>query len=103
MDEDSKTISDFIDILKRRKVSLILPAVVIFAIAVAVVLVMPRTYRSMSTILIEEQAVPREFVAAAVTSYAEQRLQSVNQRIMSSARLQSFIERFNLYTDLRRK
>ncbi len=40
---------------------------------------------------------------ATVTSYAEQRLQSINQRIMSSTRLLEVINRFGLYQDLRDK
>ena len=36
---------------------------------------------------------------ATVTSYAEQRLQSINQRIMSSSRLMEIIQRFGLYKE----
>jgi polysaccharide chain length determinant protein (PEP-CTERM system associated) len=38
-----------------------------------------------------------------VTSYAEQRLQTINQRIMSTPRLTEIINRFNLYADKREK
>jgi polysaccharide chain length determinant protein (PEP-CTERM system associated) len=38
-----------------------------------------------------------------VTSYAEQRIQSSTQRIMSSTRLIEIINRFNLYADLRER
>ena len=40
---------------------------------------------------------------ATVTSYAEQRLQSINQRIMSSSRLLEIINKFNLYADKRNR
>jgi polysaccharide chain length determinant protein (PEP-CTERM system associated) len=53
--------------------------------------------------LIEEQEIPAEFVAATVTSYAEQRLQQINQRIMSTTRLLEIIDRFDLYKKIRRK
>ena len=58
---------------------------------------------SHSTILIEDQEIPREFVATTVTSYAEQRLQSINQRVMSSTKLMEIINRFNLYQELKNK
>ena len=52
-------------------------------------------------ILIEEQEIPSDFVKATVTSYAEQRLQSINQRLMSSNRLLDIIDRLDLYADMR--
>ena len=38
-----------------------------------------------------------------VTSFVEQRLQSINQRIMSTTRLLEIIDRFNLYANERRR
>ena len=70
-------------------------------LSVIIAFAWPPTYRSTSTILIEEQEIPREYVMATVSSYAEQRLQTINQRIMSSTRLTEVINRFNLYADLK--
>ena len=103
MDAEVITIQDLRAILKRRKKALILPALIIFAIAVVVAMALPSIYRSTATILIEQQEIPREYVMSMVTSYAEQRIQSITQRIMSSARLVEIINRFNLYADLRNK
>ena len=103
METEVKTIQDFRAILKRRRGHLVLPALIIFVIAAVVAFALPPIYRSTATILIEEQEIPREYVMSMVTSYAEQRLQSSNQRIMSSTRLIEIINRFNLYADLRRK
>ena len=82
--EETATVHDLLAILKRRKWSLVLPAVVVFLIALIAVVVISPTYRSTSTILIEEQELPREFVATTISGFAEQRLQMINQRIMSS-------------------
>jgi polysaccharide chain length determinant protein (PEP-CTERM system associated) len=103
MDEGLMTIDDYLEIVKRRKWNLILPAVVVFVLSALVALLLPSVYKSTATILIEEQEIPADFVKAAVTSYAEQRMQSINQRIMSSNRLLEIINRFNLYQDLRDK
>ena len=92
---------DFLDILKRRKWSLILPALFIILIGIGVALGLPSIYQSTSTILIEEQDVPANFVMTTVTSYVEQRLQSINARIMSYASLADIIERLNLYPEYR--
>ena len=94
---------DYLAIISRRKWSLIIPTLAIFFMAVAVALLLPSVFRSEATILIEEQEVPEDFVRAPVTSYAEQRLQMINQRIMSSVRLMEIIERFGLYKELQDK
>jgi polysaccharide chain length determinant protein (PEP-CTERM system associated) len=103
--EHNKTITfkDFVAIVKRRRWALIVPAIAVFLLSVVVIMVWEPVYRSTSTILIEEQEIPREYVMATVTSYAEQRLQSINQRIMSSSRLLEIINRFNLYADKRNR
>ncbi len=103
MEEEVKTIRDYFDIVKRRKWALVFPACVILFLAFIITLILPPVFRSMSTILIEEQDIPPEYVKTTVSGYAEQRLQSISQRIMSSQRLVEVINRFNLYRDLRRK
>ncbi len=98
-----KQLSDYIDVVLRRKWYLILPIVIIFAISLVAAVVWPRTYRSTITILIEEQEIPRDFVITTVTGFVEQRLQSINQRIMSTTRLLEIINHFGLYAELKRK
>ncbi|HUI66721.1 MAG TPA: Wzz/FepE/Etk N-terminal domain-containing protein [Nitrospirota bacterium] len=99
--EESKItgIRDIVSIVKRRRWALSVPTFVILLLAALVLHFWKPVYRSTSTILIEEQEISREYVMAAVTSYAEQRLQQINQRIMSSSRLLDIIHRFNLYAD----
>ncbi len=101
MTPGTMTMNDYVLILKRRKWSLILPALIIFAISVMIAVALPPIYKSTSTILIEEQEIPANFVMATVTSFVEQRLQSIHQRIMSTSRLIDIIKRFNLYSDLK--
>jgi succinoglycan biosynthesis transport protein ExoP len=98
---DAQSIADVFQILRRRKWSLILTALIIFLTAAAVALLLAPVYRSSSTILIEEQGIPAEFVKATVTSYAEERIQTIKARIMSFTRLSDLVNRFNLYPDLR--
>lgn len=102
MGENSMTLNDFLDIVKRRKNFIIWPALAIFFTAVLVAFLIPPTYRSTSTILIEAQDIPREYVMSTVTSYAEERLQTINQRIMSTTRLMELINQFNLYANVRK-
>jgi polysaccharide chain length determinant protein (PEP-CTERM system associated) len=97
------SLKEFLGIASRRRWSLILPLLTIVVLAAAVAFLMPSVYRATATILIEEQEIPADFVTATVTSYAEQRLQQINQRIMSSTRLIEVIDQFGLYHKMRRQ
>ncbi|RJR22843.1 MAG: chain-length determining protein [Nitrospiraceae bacterium] len=102
MEQNSSiNVEDVLGIIRRRRWGLIVPAVAVLLISVVVLVAWAPVYRSTSTILIEDQEISRDYVMATVTSYAEQRLQTINQRIMSSARLLEIINRFNLYADKR--
>ena len=62
MEQDVKSLGDVIAIVKRRKNYLIWPAVGVFVLSAIIAFAWPPTYRSTSTILIEEQEIPREYV-----------------------------------------
>ncbi|MFH1984408.1 MAG: GNVR domain-containing protein [Pseudomonadota bacterium] len=101
--EQVNSLNDYIGIARRRIKSLLLPALSVMVIAAAVALLLPSIFRSSATILIEEQEIPADFVMATVTSFVEQRIQQINQRIMSTTRLLEVINQFGLYADLREK
>ena len=103
MGQEVKTAQDFFDILKRRKRGIVITAATIFVISAITAFLIPPHYRSSSTILIEDQEVPRDFVNTTVTSFADQRLQTINQRIMGTDKLLEIIRKFNLYPELKVK
>jgi polysaccharide biosynthesis transport protein len=102
MQEDLASIQDYFSIIERRKWSLVVPALLVFATALIAAFTLPPIYRSTSTILIEAQEIPREFVASTVTGFADQRLQMINQRVMISTKLLDIVKRFNLYPEERK-
>ena len=101
MEQTAMTPGELLAIVRRRKKSLILPAIAVFILAGLVALLLPPIYRSTATILIEEQEIPTDFVMTTVTSFAEQRIQQINQRIMSFTRQLEIIQRFGLYPELK--
>jgi polysaccharide biosynthesis transport protein len=72
-------------------------------VTVLLALLLPPTYRAMATILIEQQEIPQDLVRSVITSFADQRVQIISQRVMTTQNLLSLIERYNLYQDLREK
>jgi polysaccharide biosynthesis transport protein len=93
----------FIAILKMRKKALIISALSVLGVTILVVALLPSIYESSSTILIEEQQIPQDFVRSTVTGFADQRIQSLTQQILSRVKLWEIINQFNLYPDLRDK
>jgi succinoglycan biosynthesis transport protein ExoP len=71
--------------------------------AACAALLWPPTYRSIGTILIEQQELPSDLVQSTITSFADQRIQVISQRVMTTDNLLRIVERYNLYPDLRRK
>jgi succinoglycan biosynthesis transport protein ExoP len=101
MQQTDMTPLDYLAILKRRKWSLMLPAGLVFLLAVLVAVLLPSIYRSEATILIEAQEIPANFVESTVTSYVEQRIQTINQRIMSFSTLLKIINDHGLYPEMK--
>src|SRR4051812_30865431 len=65
--------------------------------AVAIALMWPPIYQSTATILIEEPDVPRDLIKSTVSTYADQRLQVIEQRVMTNQNLSDIIDRFGLF------
>lgn len=103
MEENILTPTDYFSILRRRKWALLVPFLLIVAVAAAVALLLPSVYMSTSTILIEQREIPAEYVTTSMTTYAEQRIQSINQRVLTSSKLLELINQFDLYTELKKK
>lgn len=102
-DENEKGLSDYLDILRRRKYYFILTFPVLAAIAIAIAMSLPPIYRSQGVILIETQEIPTDLVRSTVTSYAEQQIQVIQQRVLTTALIQEAIQKHNLYPELRQK
>lgn len=103
MENSNIQLRDIVSIVKKRKLSLIIPFFTILIIAAATSLFLPPIYISSSTILIEDQEIPTEYVQTTVTSYVEKRLQEIKQKIMSTTRLQEVIDKYGLYVDFKKR
>jgi polysaccharide biosynthesis transport protein len=83
----------------RYSFALVTGALALLTVIVAVA--WPPTYRTGATILIEQQEIPQELVRSAITSFADQRIQIISQRVMTTQNLISLIERYDLYPKIR--
>jgi succinoglycan biosynthesis transport protein ExoP len=82
---------------KRRRKPMLIAFGVGLLIAILLALLLPPRYQSTGTILIEQQELPSDLVRSTVTSYADQRVQVISQRVMTTQNLLSIIRRYDLY------
>jgi uncharacterized protein involved in exopolysaccharide biosynthesis len=93
---------DYFKILKRRRKFFIIPFVVFALLGALLAVLLPSVYSSSATILIEEQDIPTDLVRSTVTTYADQRIQVISQRIMTRLNLSKIIKKYDLYADKRK-
>jgi uncharacterized protein involved in exopolysaccharide biosynthesis len=87
----------------RRRRTFLLTFLLSATAAVLLALLLPATYRSTATILIEQQEIPQELVRSVITSFADQRVQVISQRVMTTQNLLQLIERYDLYPAKRQR
>lgn len=97
------TLQDFLAIFSRRRAIMMWTSAALLALSMAAVFLWPSTYRSIATILIEEQEIPSDMVRSTITSYADQRIETIKQQVMSRTTLWKVVEQYDLYQDLRQR
>jgi uncharacterized protein involved in exopolysaccharide biosynthesis len=75
----------------------------VLIIAIAATMLWPATYRSTGTILIEQQELPADLVQSTITSFADQRIQVISERVMTTDNLLRIIQNYTLYPRLRER
>jgi protein tyrosine kinase modulator len=103
MEEQEKSIQDYLAIVSRRKATIITTGLIVFLLGLITALVWPPTFSSSATILIKEQEIPNELVRSTVTSFASQRIQTISQSVMTRPNLMQIIEKYNLYVKERKR
>ena len=93
-ESESLSFSDFLAILKRRFSIFAHTLIILTCITIVLAFGLPAIYESTGTILIEEQNVPEDLVRSAITSYADERIQVISQRVMSTDNLVGLVQTY---------
>ncbi len=96
-EEDSKTLQDYLDALRRRGGTAFKIALTVLVVGLVAIFMWPNAYRSTATILIEDPEVPPGLVPTTVTTFAARQIQYINQRVMTRTNLAQIIEKFDLF------
>lgn len=93
------SIADYIAMFWRRRFFIAVPLVVVLVLGTLIVQVLPAMYRSDATVLIESQQVPETLVRSTITTYADERLQVIQQRVLTTQNSLAIIKKFGLYPE----
>ena len=99
-DSSSGTISlkQYWDAIRRRRRSMFLAFLLTWALACAAAWLLPASYRSSATILMQKPKVPKQLVTPNIESDPNAELEELTQQILSRSLLQRVIDDFHLYT-----
>jgi polysaccharide biosynthesis transport protein len=103
METPAKDLYDYLALLRRRKTIILTVAALLLAASAALAFLLPAVYRSTATILIEEQEIPPDLVRSAIATYADQRIETIKQQVLSRSTLWRIVEQYDLYKDLRKR
>lgn len=95
--EKPNPLREYLVAARHRRTTLIVVFVLCVAAVAALALLLPPKFRSAGTILIEQQEMPQELVRSTVTSYADERVQVISKRVMTTETLLNIIRRYDLY------
>ena len=87
---------DYLAMVRRRLKVILIPALVAPLTGFIVSYLLPPKYSSQSTVLVEGQKVPDNYVLPVITSDFAQRVQTLSQEVLSPSRLRPVIHSLNL-------
>jgi polysaccharide chain length determinant protein (PEP-CTERM system associated) len=98
MTERELTLADYMAMLRRRWMLIVVLALVGGPLAYGVSRLLPDRYKSQTLVLVERPSVPEKIVASLDNEDLSQRLSSMQQQILSRSRLEPIINQFGLYS-----
>jgi polysaccharide chain length determinant protein (PEP-CTERM system associated) len=97
------TLSDYRRLILRRKWLIAFVALGVALSTTMVTYFLPNMYKGTTTILVDSQRVPENYIKSTVTTSVVDRLATLQEQILSATRLSQVINEMNLYRDLRAK
>lgn len=80
---DEFSLEDLLIILKRRFLYFVLPVLALAPIGVLAVMLLPSKYTAEGKIMVESQQIPTDLVRSTINAYAQERIRTIQQRVMT--------------------
>lgn len=102
-EENIKTFIDYVNIYYRRRHVVIASILILLTITLFTSLYLPPIFQSEATIMIEQQQIPTDLVKSTVISFADERINSIQQKLMTVKNINNIINKYRLYPKERKK
>ncbi len=89
-----QTVNDYLALIVRRRWWAIIPAVILSGIAILITLQFPKTYVSQTMILLQPRDVPQDFVMDLIGGDANERLNALEQTVLSRTNILKIVNEF---------
>src|SRR5208283_1680564 len=90
-------------IFPRRIGWFLLPLISLLLLTAIISVVLPNIYKSTATVLILNQQIPSALVPSTVTTFAQERIQAINQEVTSRSKILKLVEKYDLLPDKTKK
>lgn len=100
---DATTVKDAFEFLRRRLWLCLFVSTAILVGAILLAFGLPPVYLSQATILIEQPAIPEDIVTSTVSTYVDEQIQIVAQRVYTSESIAAIIDEYNLFPEERKE
>jgi polysaccharide biosynthesis transport protein len=97
------SVDDFVSVIQRRKYWILIPSVALIVLGMLLTPLVPRTYKSTTTIMVTTQNVPSVYVKSSGGNSDATRLEEINLQVMKGTGFPEIIEKYNLYPKMRQK
>ena len=91
------SLTDYIAVIKRRALLLGFSFVAIFGVSLMVAIAITPVYQSTGTILVESQQISSDLVSANNSTFADERIEIIRQRVMTREHLMRIVDKYNLF------
>ena len=90
-------IDHYLDILKRRALYFVIPFCLVLLAGSVIAAIQRPIYQAQGRILVETQEIPTDLVRPTVTDSADQRIQVIQQRIMTRDNLLALVKKYGMF------
>ncbi len=95
-------LGEYWGMLMRRKLAFLLTFLLVLGIGAAVAFLLPPTYRSEARFIIERQGIPAELVESTVSTYVQEQIEQIRERILTYDNVLEIAGKHDLYREQRK-
>ena len=91
----------YIGVFRRRFLYFLLPFALIACVGFSITMLLPAVYVAEGRLLVESQQIPTDLVRSTITATAKERIQVIEQRIMTRENLLSIADKYQIFANRR--